>query len=99
MLQCNSVTPSGFLAVNGKATYLLGGTSIGQVIAVMRSPTVFVVYVPAAGLATSVTVTPSGISRSIEVAASFASLWTRNSYFCVAPGFDWRGDTVTCADS
>src|SRR6266851_1428912 len=51
-----------------------------------------------AGLVTSVTVTPSGMSRSIAVAATFASLWTRSSYFCTAPVFDWSGDTVTCAD-
>src|SRR6266851_6058706 len=43
MLQCNSVAPSGFLAVNGSATYLLGCTSICHVITVMRSPIVFVV--------------------------------------------------------
>src|SRR5207249_12234423 len=99
MLQCNSVAASGFFAVNGSATYLLGCTSICHVIPVTRSPVFLIVYVPAAGLATSITVTPSGISRSIDVAATFASLWTRNSYFCTTPGFDCSGDTVTCADN
>ena len=85
--------------MNGSATYLLGCTSTCHVIPVMRSPVFLVVYVPVADLATSVTVTPSGMSRSTEVAATFDSLWTRSSYFCTAPAFDCSGETVTCADS
>jgi len=60
--------------VKGSATYLLGWTATCHVIVVMRSPVFFVVTVPAAGFAISVTVTPSGMSRSTDVAATFASL-------------------------
>src|SRR5438067_202623 len=66
MLQCNSAASLGFFAVNGSATYLFGGTSTCHVIAVMRSPVVFVVKLPTDDLVTSVTMTPSGTSRSID---------------------------------
>src|SRR5689334_20306403 len=65
----------------------------------MRSPVFFVVNAPLAGFTTSVTVTPSGMSTSTAVAATFASLCTRTSYFCVAPLFDCVGETMTWADS
>ena len=81
MLQRSSLTPSVFFAVNGSATYLLGGTSIVHVIPVIRSPFFFVVNVPVADMAMSVTVTPSGISRSTDGAATFDSLCTRRWYF------------------
>src|SRR4051812_48057184 len=74
---CTCMAFDGLVAVNASSTYLLEAISVCHVTLEMRSPVFSVVMLPPGIGATAATVMPEGTSSSIDVAATFSSLWTR----------------------
>ena len=83
--------------MNVSSRFAPGSIVTVQMMETTRPPLRFISdLTPSAG-STASTVTPAGMSISTDVVATLPSVGTRTMYFSVAPGFDSRGLTLTCA--